>query len=59
MELKMLAFEIIWGWIILSCTAGPLFAWAFFFPVRREDEIRRHGRSKTPYKGPFHLLQVS
>jgi hypothetical protein len=55
----MLAFEIIWGWIILSCTAGPLFAWAFFFPVRREDEIRRHGRSKTLYKGPFHLLQVS
>ena len=52
----MLAFEIVGGWLILSCVAGPLFAWAFFYPVRREDEIRRRSWSKTTfYNGLFSI----
>jgi len=56
----MLAFEIVWGWVLLSCTVGPVFAWAFFFPVRREDELRRRGWSNTSLcKRTFLKLQVN
>jgi hypothetical protein len=27
--------EIVAGWIVLSCTLGPLLVWAFFYPERR------------------------
>ncbi len=54
----MLALEIIGSWVVLSCAAGPLFACAFFYPMRREDEIRRHGRysSFQCRRAPHQLL---
>lgn len=53
----MLALEIIGSWVALSCAAGPLFAWSFFFPMRREDEIRQRGRSSRFRCGrSLHLL---
>lgn len=36
----MLALEILGGWMIGSCTLGPLLAWAFFLPARRRVEGR-------------------
>jgi hypothetical protein len=55
----MLALEIIGSWVALSCTAGPLFACAFFYPMRREDEIRLRGRScGFRYKRSLHQLLV-
>lgn len=32
--------EILCGWIVVSCTFGPLVAWAFFYPERRISLIR-------------------
>jgi hypothetical protein len=61
-EPKMLALEIIGCWVALSCAAGPLFAWAFFYPMRREDEIRRRGRSSSSsfqYSSSLHQLVLS
>jgi hypothetical protein len=56
----MLALEIIGCWVALSCAAGPLFAWAFFYPMRREDEIRRRGRSSIfQYSSSLHQLVLS
>jgi hypothetical protein len=43
----MLALKILGYWIALSLTVGPLFAWAFFHPMRREDEMRRRGWSNS------------
>lgn len=56
----MLALEIVGCWIALSCAAGPVFAWAFFYPVRREDEIRRRGWSKSFRHGrSLHVLPLA
>lgn len=56
----MLALEIIVCWLAFSCGAGPLFAWAFFYPMRREDEIRRRGRSSNfQYSSSLHSLVLS
>lgn len=35
----MLVLKILAGWFILSLTAGPIFVWAFFYPIRREKEM--------------------
>jgi hypothetical protein len=57
MEPGMLALEVIGCWVALSCAGGPLFAWAFFYPVRREDEIRRRGRNGNfRQNSSLHLL---
>lgn len=56
----MLALEIIGCWLGFSCAAGPLFAWTFFYPMRREDEIRRIGRiSNFHYSSSPHSLVYS
>ena len=35
--------EIVLGWIVLSCTVGPLLAWMFFYS-KREARAEREGR---------------
>lgn len=37
---KVLALEVVGCWVIASCALGPLLAWAFFYPLRREDVER-------------------
>ena len=34
----MLLLEILGGWIVLSCTLGPLLTWLFFYGERRERD---------------------
>jgi hypothetical protein len=36
----MLLLEILGGWVIGSCTVGPLLAWVFFHPVGRRAQDR-------------------
>ena len=36
----MLVLEILGGWVLGSCTIGPLLAWVVFQPVRRRAEGR-------------------
>ena len=44
----MLVLEILGGWLIGSCTLGPLLAWAFFYPVRSRQVDRE---KQIDYKG--------
>ena len=44
----MLVLEILGGWLIGSCTLGPLLAWAFFYPVRPRQIDRE---KPLDYKG--------
>jgi hypothetical protein len=36
----MPVLEILGGWVIGSCTLGPLLAWVFFYPARRREDNR-------------------
>ena len=35
-----IVFEIVIGWVILSCTLGPALLWLFFYGKRRERTER-------------------
>jgi hypothetical protein len=35
----MLALKIVMCWILVSLTVGPIFSWAFFYPIRREHQM--------------------
>jgi hypothetical protein len=39
---------IIVGWIILSCTLGPLLTWAFFYSKRRARVAKELDRRTVP-----------
>jgi hypothetical protein len=45
-----MVLEILGGWLALSCTLGPVLAWAFFYPQRREAAIEsRRARQDGAY----------
>lgn len=43
-----IVIEIVVGWIVLSCTVGPLLTWAFFYPQRRAKAIETAGQRSLP-----------
>jgi hypothetical protein len=47
----MFVLEIIGCWMVLSCTAGPLFAWAFFDRAPQAHRRQRAGRSDSFQRG--------
>jgi hypothetical protein len=48
-----LVIEIVVGWIVLSCTVGPVLTWMFFWGARRAKAIETAGqRSASSYKSP-------
>jgi hypothetical protein len=48
-----IVIEVVVGWIVLSCTVGPLLTWMFFWGERRARAIEAAGQRSVPsYKSP-------
>jgi hypothetical protein len=48
-----LVIEVVVGWIVLSCTVGPVLTWMFFWGARRSIAIETAGQRSAPtYKSP-------
>jgi hypothetical protein len=48
-----IVIEVIVGWVVLSCTVGPVLTWMFFWGARRSRAIETAGqRSVRTYKSP-------
>ena len=45
--------DVLVGWVVLSCTVGPVLTWMFFWGVRRARAIETAGQRSVPsYKSP-------
>jgi hypothetical protein len=48
-----IVIEVLVGWIVLSCTVGPVLTWMFFWGARRAKAVETAGqRSASSYKSP-------
>ena len=48
-----IVIEVPVGWIVLSCTVGPVLTWMFFWGERRAKAIGAAGQRSVPaYKSP-------
>jgi hypothetical protein len=48
-----IVIEVVVGWIVLSCTVGPVLTWMFFWGARRSIAIETAGQRSAPtYKSP-------
>jgi hypothetical protein len=48
-----IVIEVVVGWIVLSCTVGPVLTWLFYWGERRAKAIEAGGQRSVPsYKSP-------
>jgi hypothetical protein len=43
-----IVIEVVVGWIVLSCTVGPVVTWMFFWGERRARETQSADRRSVP-----------